>query len=64
MSALDNLNYVMALEDSGSRNTMLKILGTIRGSGPRKVPGPGQPALALRAENVDGARQAEYWVLI
>ena len=28
ISVLDNLNYVMALEDSGSRTAMLKILGT------------------------------------
>ena len=66
MSVLDILNYVMALEESGSRTAMLKILGTILVPGPGKVPVPGQPAQipALRAEDVDGARQAEYWVLI
>ena len=66
ISVLDNLNFVMALEDSGSRTAMLKTLGTIPGQGQGQVPGPGQPTqiLALRAEDVDGALQAEYWVLI
>ena len=66
ISVLDNLIIVMALKDSGIRTAMLKILGTVLGQGQGKVAGPGQPAqiLALRAEDVDGARQAEYWVLI
>ena len=63
MSVLDNLNYVMELEDNGSWTAILKILRTIPGQGPRKVQGQGQPAqfFALPAEDVDGALQVEYW---
>ena len=56
MSVLDSLNYGMALEDSGSRTAMWKILIQFRG-------------LALEfgwksSGDVDNALQAEYWVLI
>ena len=56
------LSAVAATERAASPKKVEVELQCILG----KIPGPGQPAqiLALRAEDVDGTLQAEYWVLI
>ena len=57
ISVSDNLRFVTALEDSGSRTAMLKIQEQFPGRALEK----GQPAklIAFRAEGVDGVLQAE-----
>ena len=65
MSVIDDLNYVMALEDSRSQNAMLKILAKIPGQGSGKFRGrvnllkflPFQQRMLM----VRGKKNIGYW---